>query len=262
MNKMQILFDLILLSVLFYFLIVLFMYFRQKSFLFYPTKTVHEISKADLEPFSIHRDKTLLKGWLLNPKAARNTLIIYYGGNSEDVFLNIEQFRTYEEAAFLLVNYRGYSGSTGNPGEKELYEDALTIFDTIISHYSPHKLILMGRSLGSAIATYVGSQKEVDGIILITPFSSIESIAKKRFFFLPIPLILKHKFLSAHHAKDISAPCLIIYGGKDTIVPPDNTKQLLGNISSVKTVLYIGDAGHNDIDLFDEYHLAILTFIQ
>ena len=74
------------------------------------------------------RETVTLRGWLVNPGLVREKLLIYYGGNGEDIFHNIEEFRDIK-AASLFVAYRGYGPSDGRPGEAELFADALAVID-------------------------------------------------------------------------------------------------------------------------------------
>ena len=248
--------------ILFYLAIILYLFLQQKNFIFFPTKAKHNISDKNIRPYSITNDTITLHGWMINQKFAADRLIIYYGGNAEDIFYGAEQFRRYGDTAALLVNYRGYGGSSGSPGEKELFADALEIFDEIQSNYAPKKIFLMGRSLGSGIASYVGAHRKTSGIILITPFDSIESLARRQFPFLPVSFLLQHKFRSIDYVQQFSAPALIIYGGKDRIVPMASTRKLIEKIKDEPTVIFIEEAEHNNIELFDQYDLAILQFIQ
>lgn len=252
----------LLIFFLFYFLLLLYIYFQQKNFIFFPTKTKHQSTDKNRITYSFARNDSTLNGWLLNPSFASEKLIIYYGGNAEDIFFTIDQFREYGDCSILLVNYRGYGNSTGSPSEKALFDDALAIFDDIQSKYSPERIFLMGRSLGSGVASYTAANRSVQGIILITPFASIESLAKRQFFYMPVSHLLKHKFLSDQYVRQISAPCLVIYGGKDRTVPPGNTEELTKNIATETTLVFIEEAEHNNIELFDEYNLAILRFIE
>ena len=241
---------------------MLFLYFQQKSFIFYPSQSKHQLKDSRSKNFSLEHKDAILNGWLINHGYASNKLIIYYGGNAEDIFYSIDTFKKFDDAASLLINYRGYGVSTGSPSEENFFADALAIYDEVRSRYEPEKVILMGRSLGSGIAIHVAAQREVHGLILVTPYDSIESLAKKQFPFMPVSLLLKHKFRSIDYADKITSPSLIIYGGKDRTVPPASTEKLIEGLTGKKKVVYIEDAEHNNIELFAEYDLEILKFIQ
>ncbi len=260
---MKLLLDLFLIFLIFYAAICIFMFFRQSSFVFYPPKARHQdIEIDDGEVVHFERENSVLHGWLVNESMSNDTLLIYYGGNGEDVYYAIDQFRQYSDCAILLVNYRGYNDSTGRPGEKEFFSDALHIFDIVTKQYNPKNVFIIGRSLGSGVASYMASKRQVSGTVLITPFYSLQSIAEKRYPFLPVSLLLKHKFLSSHFVRTITSPVLVIYGGADTIVPPENTRRLTEVIAAEKTLCYIEKAEHNNIDLFPEYTLSLHQFIE
>ncbi len=260
---MKLMIDLFLLFLIFYTAVCIFMFIRQSSFVFYPPKARHQnIELHDGETVRFERENSVLHGWLLNKSMSDDTLLIYYGGNGEDVYYAIDQFRQYSDCATLLVNYRGYNSSTGRPGEKEFFSDALHIFDTITAQYKPENIFIIGRSLGSGVASYMASKRQVSGTVLITPFYSLQSIAKTRYPFLPVSLLLKHKFLSSHFIGTTICPVLVIYGGADTIVPPENTRLLIEAIEAEKTLCYIEKAEHNTIDLFPEYTLSLHQFIE
>lgn len=250
-----------LLIIVFYVAVTLFLFLQQKKFIFFPTKAQHSPPPGASE-FSFVHDDVTLHGWLFQERFVKERLIIYYGGNAEDVYYAAEQFSKYGDTAALLLNYRGYGKSTGSPGEKQLFTDALAVFDEIQKRYSPQKVFLMGRSLGSGVASYVAAQRNVAGIILITPFDSIAGIAKRQFPFLPTGKLLRHQFRSIDYAPHFTAPTLVIYGGRDTTVLPEQTNKLLEYIPGDPVVTYIAEAEHNNIELFDEYDLAILKFIQ
>lgn len=251
----------LLIGLLFYFGMLLFLYFQQKKFIFFPTTANHAPPQHSVE-FTLHHDNVVLQGWLFQEKYAPDRLIFYYGGNAEDIYYSVEQFQQYGDTAALFVNYRGYGASTGSPGQREIFQDALAIFDEVTKRYRPEKVFVMGRSLGSGVASYVASRRSVDGSILITPFDSIETIARRQFFFLPVSLLLRHPFRSIDYAAQFTAPSLIIYGGKDSTVLPAQTERLIDHIQGEKKSVLIEKAEHNNIEMFDRYDLEILQFIQ
>lgn len=242
--------------------IVGFMYWRQESFLFYPTAAMHDETHSDhVEDYTFSRNGVTVKGWLVNPLYARHKLIIYYGGNGEDVYLNVDEFETLQ-CATLFVAYRGYGPSEGEPGEKEIFADALSIFDQIRSRYPETVITLMGRSLGSGVACYVASQREVAGVILVTPYDSLVAVAQSVYPWLPVGRLLRHNFDSVQYVSKVDAPLLVFYGGQDTVVRPARTERLLEHITVEKEVIFIERADHGTIGMFPEYWPAILNFLN
>lgn len=241
--------------------IVGFMYWRQESFLFYPPAATHaDQSLGHVEEYTFTRDGITLKGWLVNPLYARHNIIIYYGGNGEDVYLNVDEFEALQ-CATLFVAYRGYGPSEGQPGEEEIFADSLGIFDEMRSRYPTARIHLMGRSLGSGVACYVASQRGVDGVILVTPYDSLVAVAQTAYPWLPVGRLLRHNFNSVRYVGAVRAPFLILYGGQDTVVRPDRTRRLLEHITGEKTVVYIERGDHGTVAMYPEYWSAILDFL-
>lgn len=241
--------------------IVLYMYYSQEAFLFFPVKTVHQFSQPAIESYTIEVGGVHLHGWLVNPQYKRDKLIIYYGGNAEDVFQNVDEFEAVQ-AASLFVSYRGYGQSEGNPGERELFGDALNIFDDMVARHNPEKIFLMGRSLGSGVACYVGANRQAAGLILVTPYDSITRVAQSAYPWLPVAKLLKHKFDSTLHIAKAIAPILILYAGEDRVVRPERTRRLIDFIRNKYETVLIPNADHGTIDMFPQYWSSILSFIQ
>jgi uncharacterized protein len=245
-----------------YLLCVVFMYFRQDAFLFFPTSARHENHNYEgVVDYHLQQGQVSLRGWLVNPGFLQQKLLIYYGGNAEDVFQNIEEYRSIQ-AATLFVAYRGYGPSSGKPGEMAFYADALAVFDDIFARHAPQKIYLLGRSLGSGVACHVAAKRSVAGAILITPYDSIENVAKSHYPWLPVGWLLKHRFSSLDSLPAVRCPLLVLYAGKDRVVPPPRSENLIRHIQGEKEVLFLPDADHGTINMYPEYWQAVLAFIH
>lgn len=245
-----------------YLFCVVFMYLLQDSFLFFPTVSEHrDHGYANVEDYQLEREGISLRGWLLNPQFARENLLVYYGGNAEDIFHNIDEFEDIQ-AATLFVAYRGYGSSGGRPSEAALYSDGLAVIDDMISRYSPGNITLVGRSLGSGVACYVAAHRDIQGVVLVTPYDSIVNVARSSYPWLPVSLLLKHRFDSLALLRNIRCPLLVIYGGRDRVIRPERTKNLIDHIAGNKKVVFLERADHGTVDMFPEYWQALLDFIH
>jgi hypothetical protein len=232
------------------------MYFLQKSLIFFPVKigesTLQTIKKEfpNAEEITIvSTDKTTLRGWLVKPAVTGKTpLIIYFGGNAEEVSWLISEAQRFKGWAVCLMNYRGYGLSEGSPGEKELYSDALAIYDYCVkrSDIDNQRIVVTGRSIGTGVATYLAQNRAVRGAILICPFDSLVSVGKKHYPFLPVSLLLKHRFDSASRAPTIKTPLLALIAANDEIIPRESSQRLIeqwGGPHSVKII----EGSHNTL---------------
>ncbi len=237
--------------------IALLLYLFQASFIYFPQPAVKNILADEIQFLN---GEQKLKGWVLN-KENKNA-IIYYGGNAEAIEQNIPFYLTYfPHYTTYFIPYRGYGKNSGHPSEQYLYEDALSIFDQVSKKHQ--SIILVGRSLGSGIATYVAVNREINQLVLVTPYDSIENIAQEQFPIFPISLLLTEKYLSAARAPQISAKTLVIIAEKDEVIKRKRTDNLVTQFNSdLLTQVVIKQAGHNNLADFPEYLEALKSFIE
>jgi uncharacterized protein len=232
--------------------ILAFFFFAQKSMLFYPQPLTYKVQlHENLEEVSITTPENLiLKGWLCKSESQKpHKLIIYFGGNAEEVSHMIPMASLFEGWALLLINYPGYGESEGKPGQKQFFEAALSIYDYAATRtdIDPENIMVMGRSIGTGVATYLASQKETKAVVLISPFGSIQSVAQQSLPFLPVGLLLRHPFRSEKYAKKIEVPLLAFYGTVDNIIPPKHTHELVDSWKGRTTLVELEGYGHNDV---------------
>lgn len=235
-----------------------FLYTAQRHIMYYPTP---EMQVPDATDVRLESDGETLKIWRLGNADVANA-ILYFGGNAEDVAANIPQFRSiFPEHIVYLVNYRGYGGSTGSPSETALYRDALAMFDEI---QVQHKHIsVIGRSLGSGVATYLASVRDIDRLVLVTPFDSIEKVAQKAFPIFPVSLIIKDRFNSVGRVAEIDSPVLVVIAENDEVIPRQRSDALAAAFpESQLSVEIIRDAGHNTIGMLPRYADVLGMFLN
>lgn len=201
-----------------------------------------------------------LHGWLLPSDHQR--LVLYYGGNAEEVSFNLDDFSQRFEASVLCLNFRGYGMSDGKPSEKTLFADAVAVYDHITKEFPNKRIILIGRSLGSGVASYLASKRDVDRLVLVTPFDSMQSVASTYYPFLPVSLLLRHKFRSDQFVADLQTPTLVIGANNDEIIPRKNTERLIQSFATPPQVAWIAGTGHNNIQSAPAYWAALTAFIN
>jgi pimeloyl-ACP methyl ester carboxylesterase len=201
-----------------------------------------------------------LRVWRINP--GRAAALIYLGGNAEAVSGNAGTFlRLFPERTSYLVNYRGYGGSTGEPSEGGLYEDALAVFDYVRAAHS--HVAVVGRSLGSGVATYLAANRPVDRLVLVTPYDSVERVAQAHYPMYPMSVLLKDKFDSMSRADAIRVPTLVLTAERDRLITPEHSRRLAAAIEPrwVESVVVEG-ANHFDIDRRSTYRAALAAFLS
>ena len=209
---------------------------------------------------SYNFDKATVKVIVVN-KENKNA-ILYFGGNGEAVEYNAANFiKMFPNQTIYLVKYRGYGGSTGEPSEEWLYSDALNIFDNLKEIHS--EVSVIGRSLGSGIATLVASKRGVKKLALITPYDSIESLAQKSFPIFPMSILLKDKYNSIGRVNLIKAQTLLLVAENDAVIRKSHSDNLSRAFkANHSTMVVIKNTGHNTISNSKEYAHLLSDFIR
>ncbi|MFN2644631.1 MAG: alpha/beta hydrolase [Burkholderiales bacterium] len=240
-------------------------YFFQEKLIFLPRPLVAAEHRAIAarhpevqDVFLQARDGTRLHAWHLKAPAGA-PLVLYFGGNAEEVSWLLDELpRRDTGAAWLLVDYRGYGASGGAPSERALVEDAMLWHDYAAK--SGARLYAAGRSLGSGVAVRLAAERPLDGLILITPYDSMVAVGKRHYPFLPVELLLRHRFDSLSLARRVSAPLLCIVATHDQIVPPAHAKRLFDAWAGPKQWFEM-EAGHNDVDAHPRYWARMRAFL-
>lgn len=248
-------------------------YFAQDRLIFFPQPldegvraAVHRAEPDAQEVELLTSDRQTLHGWYLpNGATARNApALIYFGGNAEEVSHLALEAGELRGVSLVLVNYRGYGRSTGRPGEQALFGDALAIYDHVAAMpgVDARRIVVMGRSLGSGVATYLASRRPVAAVVLVTPYDSMAAVGRTHYPFLLVGPLLKHPFDSVRRAPGIDAPMLAVIAGADTIIPPRHGEALVKAWRGPASSALFPAAGHNDIGLQPAYWPAIRDFIR
>lgn len=220
----------------------------------------------DTEVFLETPDHVTLHGWYVNtnPPKKKSPLIIYFGGNAEDVSVNLYDIEEFKGWAVLLINYRGYGLSEGKPSESGLFKDALFLYDVFSQRedVDETRVVVMGRSLGTGVAVYLAAHRDVEGVILVSPYDSIKNVARKAYPFAPVSLLLKHNFDSAALAPSIDVPMLTLIASQDTIIPPSYSEKLIAKWGGEVFRKIIEVRDHNTISIADAYWESIQEFLH
>ena len=211
--------------VLAYFIIILFVYFYQRNLLYLPSENNYLNDKItfNYEEIFIETDKNIkLKSWFIKKDLNKFKTILIFHGNAGNLSNRVYKLNELNklDINILLISWRGFSGNKGKPTEKNLYHDAEEAVKWLNNRGAISKnIILYGESLGTGVATELGTRNAFGGIILESPFTSIANAAKIYYPYLPVNIILKDRYDSIGKIKNITTPILIMHGKKDNIVP-------------------------------------------
>ena len=194
-------------------------------------------------------------GHLLRARRGSRGLMLGFPGNAwnaQDCLAWLAQ--RLPDFDLVVFHYRGYHPSEGEPSERALFADAELIYDVAIKGLEPERTYAFGASLGSGVASYLARVRPLDGLVLVTPFDSVEAIARSRYFFAPVRLLLRHPFRSDLHLQGRDVPVAVIAAGLDRVVPWERTQALVQKLRRpvlVETIPGVSHGGIYDSPLMD-----------
>jgi pimeloyl-ACP methyl ester carboxylesterase len=194
-----------------------------------------------------------LIGWRTpsSPEGARRVVVFH--GNAGHAL-----YRQYYTAGFLaqgtdwqvyLFEYPGYGARPGAPSETDIKATATEALEEMLAHDSM-PLYLVGESLGSGVATFLAGnfREQIDGVLLVTPFTSLSDVAGKHYGMLPVRALLSERYESVQALSLYHGPVAFLIAADDEIVPADLGRRLYDSYSGPKWLHEQSGAGHNTLD--------------
>jgi uncharacterized protein len=190
----------------------------------------------------------VLHGMLFPGAQGDADVLIGFGGNAQDAeLLGQDLAADFPELNVVVFHYRGYGPSTGRPSEQRVLADALAVHDAVVARIRPARVYAIGISLGSAVAAYLSKERRLAGVLLVTPFDSVEAIAKESYFWVPVGLLLRHRFPAVAFMTGNPTPAAVIAAADDRVVKPHRTKALLARLDNLVFQATLPDAGHETL---------------
>jgi uncharacterized protein len=199
--------------------------------------------------------------WFANPESRLVTLFLH--GNAGNVTHRIDHAHAMNRAgsSVVVLDYRGYGKSPGNPSRVSLHFDADAAYEAVLQlGYRAGEIILHGESLGTAVAVELASRRSCAGLILESPFASLSEMAGRLLPFLG-PLLI-HGFNTKKAIRHLRVPLLVIHGDADEIVPFSQAQAVFEAANQPKQFWRIPGAQHNNV-LFaagDDYVRLLQSF--
>jgi pimeloyl-ACP methyl ester carboxylesterase len=200
--------------------------------------------------------------------SAPNGTIVLFHGNGGTALDRGFYLKPFMELGFrvILAEYPKYGGRSGKVGEKPFVAAGL---ETVRIAYEQYKdpLYLVGESLGCGVAAAVAKQTSapIAGVILITPWDTLASVAKSIFPFLPVKLVLTDKYDSIENLKSFQKKISVVGAERDEILPIKHAVNLYSALpEGRKRMWIIKGAGHNDWPLHTDASLfkEITDFVR
>ena len=237
------------LVVLIYLTITFVLYYSQRSLLYHPSENNYSGDNltVPIDKVKILTDDNIeLIAWHHKKKDNYKTILFLHGnaGSLENRIHKINHFNDMD-VNFLIVAWRGFSGNRGKPTENGLYIDAKSAVKWLTNKgVNEEDIIIYGESLGTGVGTEIAQNKNFAGIILESPFTSMEILAQKYYPYLPAKIILKDKYKSIEKINKIKFPMHVMHGKMDNIVPFYMGEEIFNKYSGVKSNYFNDNDDH------------------
>ncbi len=238
----------IFICIVVYCFIVIFAFFFQEKMMYFPSGTFGkcpEAEKTGVVP--VREDGT--RFYLRKTQNASFWMIFFHGnaGCACDRMYFMDMFGDLP-ANLAVFEYPGYGGDTRKPGESIILQEALNLVRYIRKEYSDSlPVYLAGESLGTGVVTWLAGETDVNGLILISPYTSIADVAAAHYPILPVRLLSRNRFPADVWAANVDIPVLAFHGKDDTVIPIRFAREQISSFKKDADLFEIENTGHNDI---------------
>jgi fermentation-respiration switch protein FrsA (DUF1100 family) len=252
-----------------YLAIVVLMMFLEESMIFLPSSYPDD----DWQPGGITfeevrfeaSDGTRLHGWYVPHENPRAT-ILFAHGNAGNLSHRADLLRILHDrvgASVMIFDYRGYGRSEGKPNEEGVLADARAARRWLAQRegIAESDIVMMGRSLGAAVAADLAAEDGARGLVLESTFTSLPDVAAHYYPWLPVRLIMRTRLDSKSKIARYKGPLLISHGEADTIIPIDFGRGLFEAANEPKQWLSFPNRDHNDPQP-PEYYDVLIEFLD
>lgn len=235
-----------------YLILVAFVYVRQDSMLYFPIREIDQTPKnigLNFEEIILMtKDGISISSWYI-PAENERGVVLFCHGNAGNISHRLDSIRIFHglKLGVFIFDYRGYGKSGGSPTEKGTYTDAEAAWDYLVNimQVNPGKIIIFGRSLGSAVAAETALRHKAGVLIIESGFTSVPDLGSKFYPYLPVRLISRYHYSTVKKVDKIHIPKLFIHSPQDEIIPFEHGVAIFEKAIAPKEFLKIA-GGHNE----------------
>jgi fermentation-respiration switch protein FrsA (DUF1100 family) len=249
-----------------YVAVCLFLFLAQGRLIYFPEQRYGMTPKdvrLEYEEVTLAADDGVpLAAWYVPHPSPKATFLICHGngGNMSDFCQTLKTLHRMGYSA-LVFDYRGYGGSTGKPDEQGFYRDAEAAWRYLVETRGqpPQRIVLLGRSLGAAVAIELASRHSPAALITECAFTSLVDIGRQEYPLLPVSLLCTERNESIRKVPRVGCPKLFFHGAADEIIPLTNGRRLFEAAAEPKRLVPTG-GGHNTAGF--EYDRASVELLR
>ncbi len=241
------------------------LYFFQDKLIFQAVKLGRDHTFSFGQPYEEHfiatQEGNEINALWFKPADPKG-LVIYFHGNAD----NLQRWGQYAvditnlKYEVLMIDYRGYGKSNGEPSEKMLYEDAALVWDWAKGRTDHKKIVIYGRSLGSAVATHLAADVQPSLLLLETPFDELKGGTWLRYLLSVVPL--RSRFPTKDYLGKVAGKVVIFHGTDDWVVNLKSAERLKPLLKETDEFVIIPEGRHRNLRDFDLYHTKLAAALQ
>lgn len=155
-----------------------------------------------------------------------------------------------ERWAVYIFEYPGYGSRPGAPGEDAFYEAARDALRELFPDREAG-LVLIGESLGTGVASRMAAEfpDRVDGVLLVTPYTTLADVGARHFRWLPVGLLLRDRYDNVAALEEYRGPVAFLLAENDEVIPAELGRELYEGYDGLKKLWIQEGRGHNTLDL-------------
>lgn len=226
----------------------------QRSLIYHPDETVPDPARYGVGEMASVRipagEGINLLGWWRPPPDDGRPVVLLFHGNAGHLGYRAGKARRFLDAGYgvLMVSWRYNAGAGGEPGEEALIDDGRAALGFLEARgIEAGRVVVYGESLGSGVAVALAAERDLAGIVLESPFSSVAEVAQYHFWYLPARWLVLDEFDSVTRIRRVQEPLLIVHGADDTLIPARFARELYDAAPGPKEARFLAGGGHNDL---------------
>ncbi|HTE32315.1 MAG TPA: alpha/beta fold hydrolase [Chryseolinea sp.] len=243
------------------------LYFFQEKLIFFPQKLGKTYPFQFDDKFEENNikttDGTILNGLLFKADSSKG-VILYLHGNAGSLSSWGYAAKVYTDLHYdvFMLDYRGYGKSEGAiNGQEQLYRDIQTVYDELKKEYAEDKIIVLGYSIGTGLASKIASENNPKLLILQAPYYSLKDMVRHTFLIIPT-FILKYTFETNKHLDNCKMPVVIFHGDQDEVIYYGSSLKLKEKFKSKVKLVTLRGQGHNGMTDNEEYTNALKQILS
>jgi uncharacterized protein len=211
-------------------------------------------------------DGETLHGWFVPSKDATAT-VLFFHGNAGNISTRLGYLLMFYGLGYntFIIDYRGYGESSGTPSEQGTYRDAQAAWRYLTEQRNipSNRIVLLGESLGGAVATWLAVREKPALLVLASAFTSVADMAEAIYPFLPAHLLTRFDYNTREYLRGVTCPVFVAHSPQDEIVPFEQGEALYASASEPKQFLEL-QGGHNNgfIYMREEWVRALGDFMR